>query len=323
MIQDKIISLKNKQLIEASVAPNTLKNYQNALRQLETWLRGHPLSDPLLSEYVSKLYHEGKAPATCEMVLKAVKWKAKIEGSPLDKRDVQITDQALKGIRREGKDRGRESVNGLEWEDVEKVCARAEADDTVAGFRDSALIRLMSDCLLRISEAVVVNIDYLARSETGDGSTLLIRSSKTDQEGHGEHKFVGEPTMQVIKRYIETGAINEVALFRRVRFQQHICPGRLSVNGARGAIKRRAREAGVAGFISGHSLRVGSTISLAKAGRLLWIYRWQVDGNHPKCRHITRVRCSQNKKQSHGSNTKNDGFDIAIARFMMNQVFAL
>ncbi len=59
---------------------------------------------------------------------------------------------------------------------------------------------------------------------------------------------------------------NEGALFRRVRFQQHICPGRLSVNGARAAIKRRARETGVEGFISGHSLRVGSAISLAKAG---------------------------------------------------------
>ena len=62
------------------------------------------------------------------------------------------------------------------------------------------------------------------------------------------------------------GDINGGSLFRRVRFQQHICPGRLSVNGARSAIKRRAREAGVEGCISGHSLRVGSAISLAKAG---------------------------------------------------------
>ena len=260
MIQDKIISLNNKQLIEASVAPNTLKNYRGALDKLETWLSERPLSDLLLSEYVLKLYSEGKAPAACEMVVKAVKWRAKIQGSPLDKKDMYITDQTVKGIRRDGKDRGREPVNGLEWEDVEKVCVHAEADNTVAGLRDSALIRLMSDCLLRISEAVAVNIDDL------DGSTLLIRNSKTDQEGHGEHKFVGEPTMQIIKRYIEVSAINEGALFRRVRFQQHICPGRLSVNGARSAIKRRAREAGVEGLISGHSLRVGSAISLAKAG---------------------------------------------------------
>ena len=33
------------------------------------------------------------------------------------------------------------------------MCTLAEAEETVAGLRDSALIRLMSDCLLRISEA--------------------------------------------------------------------------------------------------------------------------------------------------------------------------
>ena len=38
------------------------------------------------------------------------------------------------------------------------------------------------------------------------------------------------------------------------------------MNGARDAIKRRAKAAGIEGVISGHSLRVGSTISLAQAG---------------------------------------------------------
>ena len=38
------------------------------------------------------------------------------------------------------------------------------------------------------------------------------------------------------------------------------------MNGARNAIKRWAAEAGVEGFISGHSLRVGSAVSLAQAG---------------------------------------------------------
>ena len=38
------------------------------------------------------------------------------------------------------------------------------------------------------------------------------------------------------------------------------------MNGARDAIKRWAEAAGVEGFISGHSLRVGSAVSLAQAG---------------------------------------------------------
>ena len=37
----------------------------------------------------------------------------------------------------------------------------------------------------------------------------------------------------------------------------------------RDAIKRWAAEAGIEGFISGHSLRVGSAVSLAQAGATL------------------------------------------------------
>ena len=69
------------------------------------------------------------------------------------------------------------------------------------------------------------------------------------------------PRIKVIRKYRKAGGIEEGALFRRVRWQKHITPDRLSVNGARNAIKRWAAEAGVEGFISGHSLRVGSAVS--------------------------------------------------------------
>ena len=73
----------------------------------------------------------------------------------------EITTRTLAGIRREGKNRGRGQVDGLTWSDVERVCAYAEIDKSTAGLRDSALIRLMSDCLLRISEVVAVNVGDL------------------------------------------------------------------------------------------------------------------------------------------------------------------
>ena len=46
----------------------------------------------------------------------------------------------------------------------------------------------------------------------------------------------------------------------------HVSPERLKVNRAREVIKARAKAAGVDSFISGHSLRIGSAISLAQAG---------------------------------------------------------
>ena len=46
----------------------------------------------------------------------------------------------------------------------------------------------------------------------------------------------------------------------------HIQPQRLTPHSARRIIQKRAADAGVEGFISGHSLRVGTAVSLAQAG---------------------------------------------------------
>ena len=100
-------------------------------------------------------------------------------------------------------------------------------------------------------------------------STLTIHSSKTDQEGKGESLFIGEPTHQAINKYCEAGEIESGALFRRIRRGQHITAERLSVVSARRIIKKWANAVGIEGFISGHSLRVGTAVSLAQSGATL------------------------------------------------------
>ena len=251
------ISVDTKELIKAGVSDNTLKAYRRALVELDAW-RDAELNDSVLASYITELHQCGKAPSTIAQVVAAVKWQAK----NIDRPDVvgAITLRTLAGIRRDGKERGRGQVDGLTWKDVERVSSFAEASRTLAGLRDSALINLMSDCLLRISEVVAVNVGDIK------GSTLRIKSSKTDQEGRGEALYICESTRRVIKRYLRKSGIERGALFRRVRYQHHLGKGRLTANGARDAIKRWSAEAGVEGFISGHSLRVGSAVSLARAG---------------------------------------------------------
>ena len=151
-------------------------------------------------------------------------------------------------------------MDGVEREEMLRVVTLAEADKTIAGLRDAALIRLMSDCLLRISEAVAVNVGDLHKS------TLRIKSSKTDQEGRGEVLYIGGPTLKLIDRYMTKANITSGALFRHIRRGDHVQSGRLTTVSAWRIIQARAKAAGVEGFISGHSLRVGSAVSLAQAG---------------------------------------------------------
>ena len=145
-------------------------------------------------------------------------------------------------------------------DDVEGVCAAAESEDTAAGLRDAAMISLMSDCLLRISEAVAVDVEDV--SEEG----LRLHGGENAREAQGESLYICESTRRMIKRYRKKTGIESGALFRRIRFQNHVTGDRLGVKGAREAIQRRAAKASVEGLISGHSLRVGSAVSLAEAG---------------------------------------------------------
>ena len=241
-------------LIKASIAENTLKAYQRALQNLTDWLSSRTLSDALLANYITGLHEAGKSPATIGQAVAAVKWQLKHQSQ--ETVNFPVTQATLAGIRRAGKDRGRGQVDGLIWQDVEQVCIYAETEGTLAGLRDAAMIRLMSDCLLRISEVVTVNIGDLKEK------TLTIQSSKTDQESTGESLYVCEATRNVLNRYRERAGITRCALFRHIRRGDNIQPQRLTPHSAR----RIIHDAGVEGFISGHSLRVGFAVSLAQAG---------------------------------------------------------
>ena len=251
------ISTETSALIQSSIADSTLKRYQRLSEQIAAWLGGQVLTDALLADYITELHTEGKSPATIAQVVAAAKWLAKNHGIEIVG---EITSKTLAGIRREGKERGKGQVDGVEREDMLRIVTFAESENTIAGLRDAALIRLMSDCLLRISEAVAINVSDIQKT------TLRIKSSKTDQEGRGEVLYVGSPTLKLINRYCTKAEIEKGALFRRVRRGDHIQPTRLTVDSARQIIKARAKAAGVDGFISGHSLRVGSAVSLAQAG---------------------------------------------------------
>ena len=253
------IRQETENLIRASLAPNTLKAYQKALKGFDAFLKGNTaeFSDTALSAYLTTLYRDNKSPSTISIVVAAVKWQLRNENRS---QALPMTDATLSGIRRKARGRGRGQVDGLDWQTVERVCAFAEAEKTLGGLRDSVMIRLMSDCLLRISEVVAVNVSDFEKK------TLIVRQSKTDQEGTETALYVTADTRRVVKRYLKKAGITAGAVFRRIRKGGHVGQERLTDFSARRIIQQRAKAAGVDGFIAGHSLRVGSAVSLAQAG---------------------------------------------------------
>ena len=252
------VSQETKELIQKSVSANTKRAYRTSLRQLEEWLGARSITDALLADYITELHHTGRSPSTIAQVLAAIKWRY-----PQVELIGEITERTMAGIRTEGIERGRGQVKGLDYAEVDRVIAFCEAEKTVKGLRDAALIRLMSDCLLRVSEVVAVNIgDINVRDQT-----LTVRKSKTDQTGEGATLFMCDDTIVLIGRYVTAGEIHEgAALFRRMTNGDKLNQHRLTDRSARRIITDRAHSAGIEGFISGHSLRVGAAESLAQAG---------------------------------------------------------
>ena len=266
----ELIPNQTVDLIEKSFAKNTLRNRRHALQKFDEWLQGRPISDSLLAEYITHLFDIGKAPGTISIVVVAVKWylKHRNGGTPVE---LPITSATLSGIRREGKDRGRGQRNGLTWREVEKICAVQEADGTRRGLRNSAILRVMSDGLLRISEVTELRISDLKEN------TLRVRFSKTDQEGQGEHLYLCEDTRQIVQEWLKRSGLEAGYLFRRMtargdnlyRDKATGEPAHLTDDGVRRIIKQCAARVGFTDKVSGHSLRIGTTISLAKSGASL------------------------------------------------------
>ena len=188
---------------------NTRRAYRNAVDSFSAWLEGRIRDDKLLADYVTYLYEEhNKSPATIRIAVAAVNWVGR--RSELGHVSGVVTAEALKAIVRiearrieAGEVKRRGQVNGLTWEQVDKLCETITAQGTVKSLRDSALFHFMSDCLLRVSEAVSVNVSHLHEK------TLHIFRSKTDQMGDGKRLYITRVTRSVIRRYMDTADLTE------------------------------------------------------------------------------------------------------------------
>ena len=256
------VSPDTMELMRRAYSKGTLECRQKILKRLDNWLQGREITDAILAEYMTHLFTQGKAPATIRNVLSTAKWFLRIKDKGVD---MPISTITLSGICRAGRDRGIGQRNGLTWENVEKICAVQEADGTLMGLRNSAIIQVMSDAMLRVSELVELRVSDL------QGNMVQIRFSKTDQEGKGEYLYLCEDTRRVVQKWMDRAGITDGYLFRSItskgdRIKEPDKDIPMTQEGVRGIVKLCAARVGFTDKISTHSMRIGSAISLAQAG---------------------------------------------------------
>lgn len=251
-------------LEELVVSPRTRSAYEHELRGLDHWLAGETLDDHLLSLYVTILHRDGKSSSMIGLVVAAAEFRARQNDSPSPVG--RHTRNATRGARRRAANRGApRQVDAGDWRNADRMAACAEARGTVDGLRDAALIAMASDAMLRVSEISALDVDDVSLPCDGrDHAEVMVRRSKTDQEGVGDVLYCGPSTAERLARWLKEGAIDSGPLFRCVRRNGTVQDGRMGERGVQNIVKRCAADVGVKGRITCHSLRIGSAQELAE-----------------------------------------------------------
>ena len=180
--------------------------------------------------------------------------------NPMDTLEGQLMWKAL---RRQRLPKRQRQAAPMTWETIEAMTSRLSAIDA-ADVRDHALILVAYETLMRRSELVAMDVDHLDFQR--DGSCLVfIQTSKTDQEGEGDHRPLSLASTKVLRAWLERAAIDDGAVWRTIppSWRGESFVNRIAGNDVARIFKRRAQQAGVtADAISGHSTRVGAAQDL-------------------------------------------------------------
>jgi integrase len=140
---------------------------------------------------------------------------------------------------------------------------------TLAGQRDRALLALGFAGAFRRSELVALSVADLV--EMPDGFRVLIRHSKTDQEGAGQEIAIPRGyrlrPVEAVQTWLEAAAITEGPVFRAVLKGGRLQAAALTPHSVAAIVKMYAERAGLdPAAYAGHSLRAGFITSAAEAG---------------------------------------------------------
>ncbi|MEW8322402.1 MAG: tyrosine-type recombinase/integrase [Candidatus Thiodiazotropha taylori] len=155
---------------------------------------------------------------------------------------------------------------GLRWDHLK--IGLEQLGEGARAVRDNALLRVMYDCLLRVSEVQRLTLEGLSQDQNGY-RLRVIRSKKraTAKQGVVKYKFIDTTTAVAIEAWCELAGINSGAIFRGVAKSGAILNEPLSTKGVNRAVQRVAKAAGlVSREVSGHACRIGACQDMLAAG---------------------------------------------------------
>lgn len=259
-------------------APQTERCYRSDWEHFEKWCAAASLVALPADAQTVGLYSTDCAKinklSTIKRRIATISVVHRLAGHRLDTRHPAISE-VLSGINRVVGYR-RAPKAALSVEELKHMLRRLPPG--IAGDRDRALLLIGFAGAFRRSELSQLDIADVRISTRG--VALLVRRSKTDQEGAGQ--VIGIPRSKkhtcpvaALERWIVSGGISAGALFRPVNRHGQVSELRLSGQAIARVVKDAAARLGLdAGKYAGHSLRRGfATSASAKGADLAQIMR--------------------------------------------------
>jgi integrase len=264
---------KAREYIHSAKAASSVRAYKSDWRHFVAWSTAHnlaplPAAPETVSLYLAEFGGLLKA-ATLQRRMAAISKAHQAAGheSPASMKHAAVSE-VWKGIKRTH-GTAQTCKAAVLTKDLRAMLQALPVG--LLGVRDRALLLIGFAGAFRRSELVALTVEdceFIA-----DGMAIMLRRSKTDQEGEG--RKIGIPygsnldtcPVRSLRTWLEASAIATGPLFRPVNRHGRMSSRGLSPYGVALVVKRYATGAGFdASKYAGHSLRAGLATSAAMAG---------------------------------------------------------
>lgn len=254
---------------EGAFSANTVRALRADMASFSAWVADRglaplPATPATVAAYVDHLADLGRKPATIRRAVASIAHAHRAAGlvNPCSRDTAQDVPLAVRRLHRTA-GRAQRQAPALNRPHVERLLDAAGTG--LRAVRDRALLAVAYDTLCRRSEIVAFQVSDLCVEADGSG-TILVRRSKTDQEGEGSVRFLAPDTVRLLAEWLAGAEIADGPLFRSVRKG-----GRAVGEGLDGGTVARvfaslASSAGLDRRPSGHSCRVGAAQDQLAAG---------------------------------------------------------
>jgi integrase len=293
------VKLRAQALSAAAQSEATQKSYGAAVRHFLNAGGRIPCNVQTLVEYLATLSLTHKV-ATIELRLSAIHNAHVSAGHPSPAISA-LVKRTMAGIRRT-LGTAQRRVKALLKDDLLEALVLVDKQAPNRAARDKALLLIGFAGAFRRSELVALKVEDLTLHEAG--LDVLLRKSKTDQEGRGRVVFIpyakgARCPVRALNHWLEVAGITEGCIFRAVSRYDRVSAKPLSPQSVALIVKsavRRTQGDAAAASSSGHSLRAGFVSQAAMTeGLAFWQIR-EITGHRSDAMVSRYIRVGQMRK---------------------------